>query len=125
MIKGIGTDIVNSRRMERLYLEFGEALAQKILSAEELGVFGKNKSKKGKISFLSKKFAAKEALAKAFGIGLGAIGFKNISISNEESGRPKIILSEAKKGLAENLKIDISISDDYPFALAFVVISEL
>jgi holo-[acyl-carrier protein] synthase len=121
MIFGIGTDIVQIPRIEKLLEKFGDDFAKKILFDTELDQYYTLPSEK-KPSFLAKRFAAKEALAKAFGTGIGAsIGFHDIIISNDGTGKP---FANVTADIAKDKNISLSISDDYPIAIAFVVISQ-
>ncbi len=128
MIIGVGCDIVDSRRILKLYEKSPNALLDRILSIKEREkFFSFDKNSKKQISYLSKRFAAKESLAKALGLGVGkGLSFANIVVDNDEKGAPYIELptSFSYKGY-ENLKIDISISDEWPMAMAFVVVSSI
>jgi len=122
---GLGTDIVNIKRIEKILLKDKKKFIDKILHCEE------KKQKKITANFLSKKFAAKEAFSKALGTGIGdVINFNEIIIFNKPSGAPDIkIDKKAQKRVLKKLKVSkakffISISDDYPFALATVIISK-
>lgn len=122
---GLGTDIVNIKRIEKILLKDKKKFIDKILHCEE------KKQKKITANFLSKKFAAKEAFSKALGSGIGGvINFNEIIIFNKPSGAPDIkIDKKAQKRVLKKLKVSkakffISISDDYPFALATVIISK-
>ncbi|WP_440680109.1 holo-ACP synthase [Candidatus Pelagibacter sp. HIMB1517] len=122
---GLGTDIVNIKRIEKILLKDKKKFIDKILHFEE------KKQKKITANFLSKKFAAKEAFSKALGTGIGGvINFNEIIIFNKPSGAPDIkIDKKAQKRVLKKLKVSkakffISISDDYPFALATVIISK-
>ncbi len=121
MIYGIGTDIVNIARIEKLFNKDQSALTDKILSEKEQEVMQSIKDTTRRICYIAKRFAGKEAFSKALGSGIGKdIAFKDISILNDSSGKPFI---QIDKALEEPIKIDISLSDEYPFALAFVIIS--
>ena len=128
MIIGIGSDIIDIRRIEKLSAKFGTRFEKRVFSAGEL-VAGKKYSNAKKFhSFLAKRFAAKEAVAKALGTGIGKdISFKEAEVSNLPSGKPTISLNgralDKLKSLNDGAKIDISLSDDYPYAQAFVIIS--
>ncbi len=122
MILGIGTDIVHIKRIEDIYNKFGERFLKKNYHDIEIKDFQKLNAKKA-INFLAKRFAAKEAVAKAFGVGIGKIGFKNILISSNKFGAPKVNILGNFVQYANTYDIHISISDDYPVALAFAVIS--
>jgi len=126
-IFGIGTDIVNIKRMEKSLKKRGSKFKAKIFSKKEIKYCEKSKNP---AAFFAKRFAAKEALSKALGTGIRkGINFKNIEISNDNLGKPSIIL----KGTTENfLKkkistkkyfIHLSLSDDRPWAQATVIIS--
>lgn len=121
MILGIGTDIVQIPRIEKLIEKYDINIAKKILCSSELDQYQALPNIK-KASFLAKRFAAKEAIAKAFGTGIGpCIKFHDIIISNDAMGKPIATIDAA---IANNKNILLSISDDYPIAIAFVVISQ-
>jgi len=89
-IFGIGTDIVNIKRMEKSIKKNGDYFKRKIFSKNEIIYCEK---KKNPFSFYAKRFAAKEALSKALGTGIRkGINFKNIEISNNRLGKPSIKL---------------------------------
>src|SRR5689334_10095320 len=116
MISGIGTDIVDIRRIEKIIAKKGwKNFAKKILSKEELVKI--NPKQKKDASHLAKRFAAKEAIAKAMGSGIGKLKFEDIIISNNTKGKP---LAKIRK--ITNVKIHISISDEYPYAIAFAIV---
>lgn len=119
-IVGIGTDIVLQSRIKALIEKFGERFIQRILSADEqLSYYRANQS----AAFLAKRFAAKEAVAKAFGTGIGKkLRFNEISVTNLPSGKPHITLLGKAASLMENKEVHISLADEKEHALAFVVI---
>lgn len=120
MIIGIGTDIVQIPRIEEMAKKYKDGFPKRILSSGEIIEYEK-KSEKEKTAFLAKRFAAKEAIAKAFGVGIGEdMTFQDIEISNDKSGKPSAIV---KSEIGQNKEIFISISDDYPIAVAFAVVS--
>jgi len=126
-IFGIGTDIVNIKRMEKLLRRNGDAFKKKIFSKNEIIYCEK---KKNPYPFYAKRFAAKEALSKALGTGIRkGINFKNIEISNNKFGKPSIKLSGStasflkKKIKAKKYSIYLSLSDDEPWAQATAIIS--
>ena len=126
-IFGIGTDIVNIKRMEKLLRRNGDAFKKKIFSKNEIIYCEK---KKNPYPFYAKRFAAKEALSKALGTGIRkGINFKNIEISNNKFGKPLIKLSGStasflkKKIKTKKYSIYLSLSDDEPWAQATVIIS--
>lgn len=123
MIYGIGTDIVEVARIEDSYTRFGEAFTQRILSASELDEFAQTTMK---VRFLAKRFAAKEAFAKALGTGLRAPAtFQNIAVSHDALGKPVLVLAPELQTFLEDkqiLRMHLSISDEKGLAAAFVVL---
>tara|TARA_B100001013_G_C24284513_1_gene314251 strand:+ start:108 stop:500 length:393 start_codon:yes stop_codon:yes gene_type:complete len=126
-IFGIGTDIVNIKRMEKSLKRSGSKFKNKIFSKNEINYCEK---KTNSSAFYAKRFAAKEALSKALGVGIRkGISFKNIEIFNDVHGKPFIRLSGATdKYLKKEIKnkkynIYLSLSDDIPWAQATVIIS--
>lgn len=112
MLHGIGTDIVEIARIEQIG---AKKLANKILSEQEFAKLNNLSAAK-----IAKRYAGKEAIAKAFGTGIGAkLAFKDIEISNDESGKPiaKIV------GRAD-LLVHLSLSDEKNHAIAFAVIEK-
>jgi holo-[acyl-carrier protein] synthase len=123
-IVGIGTDIVSIERIERLWNEHGQNFARRILSVSELLDLEKSKNK---IAFLAKRYAAKEALAKALGTGFQPNGLllTEISVRNDELGRPYLeFLGQSKKETEKYhvTESHLSLSDEKEFAVAFVIL---
>ena len=87
MIKGIGIDLVKNSRIELLYKKYKESFAQKILSKEELTQYHNVDSP---VTFLSKRFASKEAFSKAIGTGLYRDGLypSYLTIRHDKFGKP-------------------------------------
>src|SRR5690606_38000100 len=97
MIIGIGTDIVDIRRIEKLLKIQGVKFEKRAFTDFERSV-GKQKKGKQNAAYYAKRFAAKEALAKAFGVGIGGkLSFLDIEIFNHTSGKPGILLNEKGK----------------------------
>ena len=126
-IFGIGTDIVNIKRMEKTLRENNVSFKNKIFSRKEI-IYCEKKKKPS--SYYAKRFAAKEALSKALGTGIRkGINFKDIEISNDNFGKPSIILKGStanflkKKIKTKKYSIYLSLSDDIPWAQATVIIS--
>lgn len=123
MIYGIGTDVVEVSRIAEALNKFGDNFAKKILSEEEFLIFQKNKIKE---NFLAKRFAAKEAFAKAMGTGFrGEVNIKSIIITNNELGRPDFKLKNNISLLMKEKNIrccHLSISDEKNIAVAFVIL---
>lgn len=120
---GIGIDIVQIDRMEKMIEKHGDIFTKKVFHANELNIY---QELKYKARFLAKRFAAKEAFAKAFGTGIvQGITLPNIEIANDELGKPYIILHEKTKekfSSSNASSIFLSISDEKMYAVAHVVI---
>ena len=126
-IFGIGTDIVNIKRMEHSLKKHGFSFKNRIFSKKEISYCEK---KKNSSSFYAKRFAAKEAFTKALGTGIRkGVNLKNIEITNNVYGKPLIRLKGnlsrylKKKIKSSKYDIHLSLSDDKPWAQATVIIS--
>lgn len=122
MIYGIGTDILAIERIVALHAKYGHQAARRILCDSELAAF---QAANDKARFLAKRFAAKEAFAKAVGTGLrGAVGMRSLAVSHDALGKPLFVYNDALKDwLAEQgiNCVHLSISDEQDFVLAFAV----
>lgn len=125
MIQGIGCDVVNIDRVSELYKKHNINFIKRILSSDEIEIYNSlNSENDSKLRYLAKRFAAKESFSKALGTGIGKVEFSEISVLNNEQGKPYIVISDKIRSLiGDNAKINISISDDYPVAVAFTIIS--
>ena len=122
MIFGIGTDIVAVARLGRLYERHSERALEKLLAVQEMADFA---SSKDPARFLAKRFAVKEALGKALGIGVVAPAtLPNIAIVHDALGKPAFDYApELAAYLAERgLSAHLSLSDEADYAVAFVVV---
>ena len=126
-IFGIGTDIVNIKRLEKTIKKYGDKFKYKIFSQKEIN-YCENKKNPG--AFYAKRYAAKEACSKALGTGIrDNVNFKNIEVSNDKYGKPLIHLNGGidkylrKKIRSKKYNIYLSLSDDKPWAQATVIIS--
>jgi len=126
-IFGIGTDIVNVKRIKKSLKNNRDGFKKRVFSKNEIIYCDK---KKKPFAFYAKRFAAKEALSKALGTGIRkGIDFKNIEISNDNFGKPSIKLSGStanflkKKIKTKKYSIYLSLTDDDPWAQATVIIS--
>lgn len=118
MIIGIGCDICEISRLKESLDKFGEKFLHRIFTKYELANAPINTDKY--YSYLAKRFAAKEAFAKALGTGIGEnVLFSEIEILNNELGKPYIKTIDR---LAAGNKIHLTLSDETHFAVAFVVI---
>lgn len=120
MIKGIGTDILEIERLQRLDLE---RLAFKILTEQEREKIPIKPHRR--YEFLAGRFAAKEAIAKAFGTGIGQqVGWRDIEIIPNEKGQPQVRLSERVQEqliAGQSYSIHLSISHSHGMAVAMAV----
>ncbi len=123
MIHGIGTDIVEYARFEQLLSRYGGRFAKRLLSTQELAEFHGSSNPSG---FLAKRFAAKEAFAKAVGSGLRApVSLCRISVTHDDLGRPSLRFDTvlhrylAQSGIGSH---HLSLSDDSDSVVAFVVL---
>tara|TARA_B000000532_G_scaffold86995_1_gene69704 strand:- start:666 stop:1043 length:378 start_codon:yes stop_codon:yes gene_type:complete len=123
MIFGIGADIVEVKRIRNL--DSLEKFADKILSLNELEVF-KSQIDEKKVTFLAKQFAAKEAVSKALGTGIGTdIRFNQIEILRNSDGKPYLNHDGMITTIFNDLgitKTHVSLSDEKKYALAFVIL---
>ena len=123
MIKGIGTDLLEKRRIEKSISKFGNKFVKKVLTEKEHEEYQAKKSSEKKVSFLSNNFACKEAVAKALGTGFSeGITLKNIEVLRERGGNPYLqLLGKAKKKAEEcgfkNFTLSISDTKDHSLAL--------
>jgi holo-[acyl-carrier protein] synthase len=123
MIYGIGSDLVDVERMEKLLERRGEAAVRHLLAPDEHDAFRRAAHP---AHFLAKRFAAKEALSKALGTGLRApVTLTAIAVSHDELGKPVLCFSPelaafiAARGVTRH---HVSLSDERRHALAFVVL---
>ena len=130
MIFGIGTDILEISRIDKILKKYNQTFVGRIFGTNEIKII-ENKSKNISL-FLGKRFAAKEAVWKALSPKRGdGLVFKEIEILNNQNGKPYLFFSGhtqkhiMNKEIELNSKLifDISISDEPPYVLAFVVIS--
>lgn len=123
MIFGIGTDIVSVSRMEHALARHGERFAERILAEVELVEY---RASSKPAHFLAKRFAAKEAAAKAFGTGFrDGLGMGDFIIGHDELGKPLLQFAGRaevfcrQQGVGESF---LSISDEKEHAVAFVTL---
>ena len=128
MIIGLGNDIIDIRRIEKTIARFGDRFLGRIFTDTERK---KSEPRAGRAASYAKRFAAKEACAKALGTGFRkGVFWRDMGVVNLASGRPTMVLTG---GAAEQLRritpagfeprIDVSLTDDFPQAQAVVLIS--
>lgn len=127
MIIGIGSDLVDIRRIEKSIERHGERFIQRIFTEAEQE---RAEGRRGRIASYAKRFAAKEACAKALGCGIAeGVFWRDMGVVNQPGGRPTMELSGgAAARLAtmtppgQRAVVHLTITDDFPLAQAFVVI---
>lgn len=124
MIKGIGTDLLDAKRIKSVLERQGVSFAERILTPDELLEFH-NSTQPAQL--LAKRFAIKEACAKALGTGIAkGVGWQSMKMVHDEHGKPEIILFDGAKNRAAELgvkAVHASLSDEGDFILAFVTLS--
>ena len=127
MIVGIGSDLIDIRRVEKTLERFGERFIRRVFTeVEQL----KSEGRRARAASYAKRFAAKEACSKALGTGMRAgVFWRDMGVINLRSGKPTMALTGgAAARLAELLPvgsapvIHVTITDEYPMAQAFVII---
>lgn len=128
MILGLGSDIVDIRRIERTLERYGDRFVSRVFTEVERQ---KSDGRRNRAASYAKRFAAKEACAKALGTGFrNGVYWRDLGVVNLPSGKPTMALTG---GAAERLaalvpegmtaRIDLTITDDHPLAQAIVIIS--
>ncbi len=128
MILGIGSDLIDIRRIEKTLERFGDRFIQRVFTPLEQK---KAESRAERIATYAKRFAAKEACSKALGTGFRRGTFwRDMGVVNLPSGRPTLELTGgARKHLdaltppGHTARIDVTITDEYPMAQALVIIT--
>lgn len=129
MILGIGSDLIDIRRIEKSLARFGDRFTQRLYTDHERARAERRPEQRA--ATYAKRFAAKEACAKALGTGLKrGVFWRDMGVINLASGQPTLALTGgALRRLAEMTPpgraafIHLSLTDDYPLAQAFVIIS--
>ena len=128
MILGLGNDIIDIRRVERTIERYGDRFLCRVFTDIERR---KSDGRAGRAASYAKRFAAKEACAKALGTGFRhGVFWRDMGVVNLPSGRPTLELTGgALQALADltpeghEVRIDLTITDDFPMAQAIVIIS--
>jgi holo-[acyl-carrier protein] synthase len=128
MILGLGSDITDARRIAKVIERHGDRFLTRVFTDIERA---KAERRKNRAETYAKRFAAKEACAKALGTGIRhGVWWRDMGVVNMPSGRPTMLLTGgARKRLdaltpkGHQAQIDITITDEGPMAVAFVVIS--
>lgn len=128
MILGIGSDLCDIRRIENSLARFGERFTQRIFTEGEQA---KSDRRATRAASYARRFAAKEACSKALGTGIRrGVWWRDMGVVNMPGGRPTMKLTGGALARLESLtppgheaRIDLTITDDWPLAQAFVIIS--
>ncbi|MBD5645426.1 holo-ACP synthase [Clostridium botulinum] len=122
MIYGIGTDIIEIRRIEKAITR-NKNFINKLFTKNEMDLWEK---KNFKLEFIAGRFAAKEAISKALGTGIRDFNFKDIEIINNELGKPQVILKpkaeDIIRKISQSYKIHLSISHEKEYAIAYALL---
>ena len=130
MIIGIGSDLIDIRRVERSLERFGQRFTDRIFTEVERA---KSDRRKERAASYAKRFAAKEACAKALGTGLsGGVFWRDMGVVNLPGGKPTMNLTNGALARLNSMVpaghrpvIHLTITDDFPLARAFVIIEVL
>jgi len=130
MILGIGTDLVDVRRIEQTIARHGDRFINRIYTEVERA---RAERKANRIDTYAKRFAAKEACAKALGTGFrNGVFFRDMGVVNLPSGKPTLRLTGGALARLQAItpagcmaQIDLALTDEYPLAQAFVIISAM
>ena len=123
MIFGLGTDMVEISRIQKA-IEKNPRFLQKVYTEKEIAYCQR---KRNPWQSFAARFAAKEAVSKAMGTGLGKIGLTDIEVENQSSGQPQIVLYGAAKDFAREKglgRVHISLSHSEAYAIATAIIEE-
>ena len=128
MIIGIGNDIIDITRIERVLDRFGERFLNRIFTPDERA---RAERRANRAATYAKRFAAKEACSKALGTGFRrGVFWRDMGVTNLRSGKPTMVLTDGALGRLNEIvpdgmvaQIDVSLSDDFPLAQAIVLIS--
>jgi holo-[acyl-carrier protein] synthase len=123
MIFGVGTDLIEVARVERVWNRFGEHFATRVLLDEERELFAESRNK---VRFLAMRFAAKEAIVKAMGTGFAnGMWVRDVGTVPNELGQPQVIYSARGAAMCARLGIGngyLSLTDEAGLILAFAVL---
>ena len=128
MIIGLGSDIIDIRRIESTISRFGDRFLQRVFTDIERQ---KSDRRQQRAASYAKRFAAKEACSKALGTGLRrGVFWRDMGVENLATGRPTIILTGGAAMQLDRItpagyaaRIDVTLTDDFPQAQAIVIIS--
>ena len=128
MILGIGSDIIDIRRIEKTLERFGSRFTERLFTETERR---KSEARAGRAASYAKRFAAKEACSKALGTGLRrGVFWRDMGVVNLRGGKPSMALTGGALARLQEItpagmspQIDLTLTDEYPLAQAFVIIT--
>ena len=128
MIIGIGNDLVDIRRIEKSLERFGDRFVQRVFTETEQR---RSEGRATRAASYAKRFAAKEACSKALGTGLRrGVFWRDMGVANLKGGKPTMVLTGGALARLQEItpsgmspQIDLTLTDEFPLAQAFVVIS--
>jgi len=128
LILGIGNDLCDIRRIEKSLERFGDRFIQRIFTEVEQK---RSEGRAGRAASYAKRFAAKEACSKALGTGLRrGVFWRDMGVINMRGGKPTVALTNGALARLQEItppgmtaQIDLTLTDEYPLAQAFVIIS--
>lgn len=131
MILGTGIDLLDMRRIENTIERFGERFLERVFTPREIAL-AESRSGKQRLGTYARRFAAKEAAAKALGTGMrSGIGFLDIEVMSSAQGKPELLLHGAALEQLERLSdggktvLHLTLSDEPPYALAQVLLERI
>ena len=134
MIIGIGSDLIDIRRIEKVIARHGERFLGRIFTDQERArAERRSANARNYVATYAKRFAAKEACSKALGTGFRrGVFWRDLGVVNEPSGRPTMVLTGGAKAQLDRItppghtvRIHLTITDDFPYAQAIVMIEAL
>ena len=130
MILGLGSDLCDIRRIEKVIERHAERFVERIFTPVERA-YAEARAEKIRSSTYAKRFAAKEAASKALGTGVsGGVFFSDLGVVNLPGGRPTLVLTGGSAARLRAItpagmvaQVDLTMTDEYPYAFAQVIIS--
>lgn len=125
MVIGLGIDIVQNDRIERIIEKWGDKFLKKFFSEKELEFISKTRNRNQRYAG---NYAVKEAFSKALGTGFRkGLRIRDIMVMRDNKGKPYVVLNGSAKGYVENIganKIQASISHEKDYSVAIVIVED-
>lgn len=126
MIRGIGCDVVEVRRVAEVMTKHGERFASRLLTANEMPLYQKRKAlgENHALAFIASRWAVKEAVSKALGTGISEdVTFQSMEVMHNAKGAPLVLFKDPLKErlMQEGLFVHVSITDEKSVVAAFAV----